>query len=100
MSSMMILLLHEILDNWCELYIALLAKLTTFVRVDSLLVWEDMCYKGPLISRTFAPLCFRATNACLRRRGVWVEGIIVDSDGDVLQMIPFCGGWRGLHHAL
>lgn len=85
------LLLHEILDNWCELYIALLAKLTSFVRVDSLLVWEDMCYKGgPLISpahfRTFMlPRYKRLFEAA---RGYGVEGIIVDSDGDVLQMIP------------
>ena len=44
-------LLHEILENWCDLYIELITKLASLIRVDGVLIWEDMCFKnGPLIN--------------------------------------------------
>jgi uroporphyrinogen decarboxylase len=44
-------LLEEILDNWVEVYAELLRELTRFARLDVLLLWEDMCFKGgPLMS--------------------------------------------------
>ena len=84
-------LLHEILNDWCELYVALIRALTALVRVDSVLIWEDMCYKnGPLIS----PAHFRAFMLPYYKRFITasrdcgVEGIIVDTDGNALSLIP------------
>jgi len=84
-------LLHEILENWCELYVELLAKLTSVIRVDGIVIWEDMCYRnGPLISprhfRTFMLPRYKQVIQAARAGGV--ECIAVDSDGDVRQMIP------------
>lgn len=84
-------LLDEILENWCALYQALLRELTRWVRVDSLLIWEDMCYKnGPLIApaqfRRFMLTPYKRLIQTARECGV--QAIIVDSDGDVRLMIP------------
>ena len=44
-------LLHEIVENWCDLYIELITKLASLIRVDGIVIWEDMCFKnGPLIN--------------------------------------------------
>ncbi len=84
-------LLHDILENWCELYVELITKLTSLIRVDGVLIWEDMCYKnGPLINpdhfKTF--MLPRYKRLIEVARGCGVECITVDSDGDVLKMIP------------
>jgi len=84
-------LLEEVLDNWLELYAALIAELTRHARVDSILIWEDMCYKnGPLISpehfRQFMSPRYREFIATARKSGV--AGILVDTDGDCRKMIP------------
>lgn len=84
-------LLEEMLDNWRDLYVALLRELTRDVRVDVLLIWEDMCYKnGPLINpeqfRRFMSPRYRAVIAAARAAGV--AGVIVDTDGDCRSMIP------------
>jgi uroporphyrinogen decarboxylase len=84
-------LLHEILDNWCELYVDLIRRLTSSVRVDSLLIWEDMCYKnGPLISpshfREFLLPRYKSLIEACRVFGV--RAILVDTDGDCLSLIP------------
>lgn len=84
-------LLEEILDNWRDLYIALLRELTRRVRVDALLIWEDMCYRnGPLISpdqfRRFMSPRYRQVIEVARATGV--RGIIVDTDGDCRSMLP------------
>ena len=84
-------LLDEILDNWRDVYVALLRELTAVVRVDSILIWEDMCYRnGPLISpehfRIFMLPRYQELVAAARECGI--EGIIVDTDGDCLSMIP------------
>ena len=84
-------LLEEILENWCDLYIELIRKLTEVIPVDVLLIWEDMCYKnGPLISpahfrRFLLPPYVRLIEAC---RGVGVQRVLVDTDGDCLSLIP------------
>jgi uroporphyrinogen decarboxylase len=84
-------LLEEILDNWRDLYVALLRELTRRVRVDVLLIWEDMCYKnGPLIDpaqfrRFMSP---RYTAVIDAARACGVEGVLVDTDGDCHSMIP------------
>jgi len=84
-------LLEEILLNWRDLYVALIRELTALIRVDSILIWEDMCYRnGPLISpdhfRRFLLPVYKDFIAAARECGV--EGIIVDTDGDCLRLIP------------
>lgn len=84
-------LLHEILDNWLALYTALLRTLTRSVRVDSILIWEDMCFRnGPLLSprhvREFMLPPYRRLIAEARACGV--RAVIVDSDGDVRALLP------------
>ena len=84
-------LLDAILENWCDLYRALLTELTRIIRVDVLLVWEDMCYKnGPLISpahfRRFMQPPYRRLIEHARACGV--QAILVDTDGDCLSLIP------------
>ncbi|MFC1463026.1 uroporphyrinogen decarboxylase family protein, partial [Verrucomicrobiota bacterium] len=84
-------LLEEILENWLALYTELLKELTRMLRVDSILVWEDMCYKnGPLMSpehfRQFMLPPYRKFVEEARRCGV--EAVIVDTDGDCRKMIP------------
>lgn len=84
-------LLTEILENWLDLYIQLIRRLTRLVRVDSILIWEDMCYKnGPLISpehfRTFMLTPYRKLIKVARECNV--AAIIVDTDGDCRKMVP------------
>ena len=84
-------LLHAILDNWHDLYAALLSELTAHARVDCLLIWEDMCYKnGPLIDpRHFRAFMLPRYRALVRTaKACGIPCILVDSDGDVTQMIP------------
>ncbi len=84
-------MLEEILDNWLELYVELIRKVTEVIRVDTILIWEDMCFKsGPLIS----PEHFRQymlpryKDFIVEARRCGVEAITVDTDGDCWKMIP------------
>ena len=84
-------LLEEVLDNWLALYVALVRELIRHIRVDTILIWEDMCYRnGPLISPDhFAQFMlprYREFVAEARRCGV--EAIVVDTDGDCRKLIP------------
>lgn len=84
-------LLEEILDNWRDIYVALLRELTRHIRVDAILIWEDMCYRGgPLINpdqfRRFMLPRYRTVIETARSCGV--QGIMVDTDGDCYRMIP------------
>jgi len=84
-------LLEEILDNWLELYHALVERLTAHVRVDAVLIWEDMCYRsGPLIDpehfrRFMLPRCKDLVRFA---KSSGVRAVIVDTDGDCRKMIP------------
>jgi uroporphyrinogen-III decarboxylase len=84
-------LVHEILACWRLLYVRLLEELTARVRVDAILLWEDLCYKtGPLIGpdqfrRFMLPEYLRLV---ARARELGVQCVMVDSDGDVSKMIP------------
>jgi uroporphyrinogen decarboxylase len=79
-------LLEEILDHLCDLWIAVFSRALTEAPVDLFFIWEDMCYKnGPLVGpdlfqRFLVPRYQRFT-AALRAAGVDI--IMVDSDGDV-----------------
>ena len=84
-------LMHDIMnymaDFWTELYTQVLQQIS----VDSILIWEDMCYKnGPLISpemfRKFILPGYKKVCGCLRDHGV--KSIMVDTDGDCWKLIP------------
>lgn len=84
-------MIHEILSNWYELYARLIFELSRTIRIDGILFWEDMCYKtGPLI----APEQFRKfmfpyyVKLITLARECGVQCVLVDSDGDVMKMIP------------
>jgi hypothetical protein len=84
-------LIEAILANWYELYARLITELSAKVRVDSILIWEDMCFKtGPLID----PALFRRfmlpqyKRLIARARECGVQCIMVDTDGDCMKMIP------------
>jgi uroporphyrinogen-III decarboxylase len=84
-------LVEDMLEVWVELYVQLLRELTRRVRVDAILVWEDMCYKsGPLMSpaavrRLMMPRYRRLIESC---RADGLTAVIVDTDGDCASLIP------------
>ena len=84
-------LIHEILEHWTEFYCRLASRVWAGVRFDYLFIWEDMAYKnGPLISPRFVkqfmlPYYRRLIDHV---RGLGCDVILVDSDGDVRQLVP------------
>lgn len=84
-------LVEEILDGWLALYVELLRALTREVRVDALLIWEDMCYRnGPLIgpAHVTAFMLPRYGRLIEAARACGVSAVIVDTDGDCRKLIP------------
>ena len=85
-------------DFWIALFDGVLRE----VDVDTVFIWEDMCYKGgPLISpdtfREFVLPGYQKLTSFLRECGVKI--INVDSDGNVWKLIPLWleGGITGLY---
>jgi len=84
-------LVREILDFQVERLSGMLKQVVKDVRVDTLFIWEDMCYKnGPLISpemfREFLLEPYQRYIAVAKEQGVWA--IDVDSDGDCRKLLP------------
>jgi hypothetical protein len=84
-------LIHEIMEHWVDFYCRLATRVREGIQFDFALIWEDMAYKnGSLISpelvREFMlPYYRRFTD---HARSLGCEVIIVDSDGDVSQLVP------------
>ena len=90
-------LIREMLDDRCEFYMAVYERAIRETKPDFAFVWEDCCFaNGPLVSpslfRELLMPAYRKLTGYLGDMGVpWV---IVDSDGDVLDLIPLwmeCG---------
>jgi uroporphyrinogen decarboxylase len=85
------LLVHDMMETSAELALTMLARVLDSYPLKVLWFWEDMAYKaGPLISpKTFrefmSPRYRRICDYALSRG---VEIIMVDSDGDISQLIP------------
>jgi hypothetical protein len=84
-------LVERMMDDRADLLLQILAKVLDAAEVDFFVFWEDMaCNTGPLISpemfRRFLVPRYRRVTDLLRSRGVDV--IIVDSDGDIRELIP------------
>ena len=98
------LLVHEMMDTLADLYIAVLRKAVSEVKVDFAIFWEDMCYKtGPLLSpamfRSFMLPNYKKVTRFLAENGV--ELCWVDCDGNIEALLPLWleGGVRG-HYPL
>lgn len=84
-------LIHEMMDHLASLYLTVFEHVVQEVRVDVILIWEDMCGRqGPLISPAhwdeFMGSPYRRIKAFARRHGIPL--ISVDTDGDPARIIP------------
>jgi hypothetical protein len=84
-------LVHDMMETSTELALVMLKRVLDAFPLQVLWLWEDMAYKsGSLISpklfREFMSLRYRRICDYALSRGVKV--IMVDSDGDVSQLIP------------
>lgn len=84
-------LVHEMMDYIADFSIEVLRKAVEEVEIDCVCFWEDMAYKtasliSPKMFRDFIlPNCKKVTDL-LRSHGI--EIIMVDSDGNVEELIP------------
>jgi uroporphyrinogen decarboxylase len=74
-------------DFWCVLFEGVLKN----IKVDTVFIWEDMCYKGgPLISpemfREFLLPGYKKLTSLLKDYGVDI--VQVDCDGNVWKLLP------------
>jgi len=84
-------MMKDINNHLADLWITLFDGVLKEVEVDTVFIWEDMCYKGgPLISpamfREFILPGYKKLTSFLRDHGVTL--VQVDSDGDVWKLIP------------
>jgi len=84
-------LVHDIMEFNTEFLLGLLPRILDQAPLGSIFFWEDMCYRaGPLISpklfREFMIPRYRRVTDLARSRGI--DTILVDSDGDVSELIP------------
>lgn len=84
-------LVEDIMDTSADLTIAMVGRTAERFPVRAMYFWEDMAYRaGPLISpamfRRFMTPRYRRMCDYARSRGI--EIILVDSDGDIRQLIP------------
>jgi uroporphyrinogen decarboxylase len=95
-------LVRAIVDRLASLWVAVMDRVLSEVKVDCIHIWEDMSYKnGPLISpqmfrELLLPAYKRVTEVA---RGHGVRVALVDTDGDCRKLIPPMveGGVTGLY---
>jgi uroporphyrinogen decarboxylase len=95
------LLMHDINERLCNVWLAMIEEVVSKVELDFVCVWEDMAFKnGPLLSpRLFAEFIvpyYQRLTGFLKARGV--DTVFVDCDGDCWLLIPgfLEGGVTGL----
>ena len=95
-------LVKDIINDAADLLIALYDPLLADIGGDCAMISEDMCYRGgsfvsPAMFREFMLPAYRKLTAFYRDHGI--ETILVDSDGDVMGLIPLLieGGVTGLY---
>ena len=84
-------LIEDMMDQICYLQVEMVTRVVKDIRVDCAMFWEDMAFKtGPLISpamfREFMVPRYRKVTDVLR--GAGVDIILVDSDGNLNELIP------------
>jgi len=85
-------LLHEIMENWVELYIGIADHICPLLDFDYVFMWEDMAYKtGPLISprlvREFMLPYYKQLIQHLRSRH-GIDIFLLDTDGNPEVLLP------------
>ena len=84
-------LVAQMCDFWADFSVEICGRVLDEVELDFIHFWEDMAYNsGSLVSpshfRRFISPGYRKVIECARRRGV--EIFVVDSDGDIGNLIP------------
>jgi len=90
-------MIHDMLDTLTELWIAVFEEALQHIEVDAAAIWEDISFGSgcmlpmPLMREFMLPYYKRMTDFL---RGKGVDAIIVDTDGNCWDIIPFfieCG---------
>jgi hypothetical protein len=94
-------MIHDIMQTFTELWIAVYSEVFTYVKPDLVQIWEDISYgSGPMISpdmiREFMLPYYKRFTSFLRSEGVDI--IFVDTDGYCHDIIPIFieGGATGI----
>jgi len=95
-------LIHDILDTFTELWIAVYEEVLKDVEVDHVQIWEDISagtgsMVSPAIIRQFMLPRYKRFTDFVKSRGI--ELIFVDTDGDCFDLIPLFleGGATGMY---
>jgi hypothetical protein len=95
-------LIHDIVNTFTELWIALYEEVLSYTDVDCVHIWEDISYgRGPMISepvvREFMLPYYKRFTSFMKSKGV--EIIFVDTDGYCWDLIPLFieGGATGMY---
>jgi len=85
-------LIHDILDTFTNLWIAVLEEVLKDVEIDHVQIWEDVsfgsgCMLSDAIMREFMLPYYQRFTGFLKNHGVKL--IFVDTDGDCHKIIPF-----------
>lgn len=95
-------LVRDVLTHLTELWLSLFEEVLADTDVDYAYFWEDMSYKaGPMVSprifREFLLPVYQRITGFFREHGVDI--ILLDTDGDVWELIPLLieGGVTGLY---
>ena len=95
-------LIHDIVDTFTELWIALYEEVLQYTDVDCVHIWEDISYgAGSMISksviREFMLPYYKRFTSFLKSKGI--TNIFVDTDGDCWDLIPLFleGGATGMY---
>ena len=83
--------IHDIMDFWEHFIIETCREAIENVKIDYVVLWEDMCYNkamllSPRFFREFIQPHYKKVTAFLRENGK--DLIMVDSDGNVDELIP------------
>ena len=95
-------LIHDILNTFTELWIAVYSEILADIKVDVVHIWEDISSgKGSMVSpdtiREFMLPYYKRFTSFLKGRGINI--ILVDTDGDCMDIIPLFieGGVTGMY---
>ncbi|MCL5987213.1 MAG: hypothetical protein M1371_11735 [Actinobacteria bacterium] len=84
-------LVHDVLNTFTEIWIAVWSEVIAQIDVDLVHIWEDISFgRGSMVSpqqfKEFISPYYRRVTDFLKSRGVGV--ILVDTDGDCNELIP------------
>lgn len=85
-------LVHDIVDTFTNLWIAVFSEVLADIKVDHMQIWEDVSFgSGSMLSdnvmREFMLPYYKRLTDFLKVNGV--DLIFVDTDGDCMKIIPF-----------